>query len=256
LKQYEAVIQVMEENGGYATLSFLYQTALDVEGCEWQTRTPFASIRRIVQDERFFFKIKPGLWALKSYKAKLPAYMVKQGDGRSKEVQQFNHTYYQGMIIELGRLRDFKTYVPAQDKGKKFLGRERLGDMAHMTAMPAFTYKRIIDRTKSIDAVWFNGRGLPDTVFEVEHSTDIRNSLSKFVELQDFRTAMLIVADERRHREFERLLQYHVFEPIWGRVGFLNYETLTKQHSLTTEARIQWAWPESNKRVITGKEGS
>ncbi len=56
MKQYEQVIQVMRENGGFATLGFLNPT-LDVS--KWKTKTPFASIRRIVQDERFFFKIKP-----------------------------------------------------------------------------------------------------------------------------------------------------------------------------------------------------
>jgi len=57
MKQYEAVIKVMEKNGGYATLGLLYGTALKIPHCRWSTKTPFASIRRIVQDERFFFKI-------------------------------------------------------------------------------------------------------------------------------------------------------------------------------------------------------
>jgi len=60
MKQYEAVIEVMEENGGYATLGFLNQKVLKIKDCKWNTKTPFASIRRIVQDPRFFFKIKPG----------------------------------------------------------------------------------------------------------------------------------------------------------------------------------------------------
>jgi hypothetical protein len=30
MKQYEAVIKVMEENGGFATLSYLYENALKV----------------------------------------------------------------------------------------------------------------------------------------------------------------------------------------------------------------------------------
>ena len=68
MKQYEAVIKVMEENDGFATLGFLNQKVLKVPNCEWKTKTPFASIRRIVQDERYFFRIKPGLWALKSHK--------------------------------------------------------------------------------------------------------------------------------------------------------------------------------------------
>ena len=64
MKQYDAVIEVMKANGGYSTLGHLYAEALRVPGVQWKTKTPFASIRRIVQDERFFFKIRPGLWAL------------------------------------------------------------------------------------------------------------------------------------------------------------------------------------------------
>lgn len=72
MKQYEAVIKVMEENGSHATLGFLYNELTKVFNVSWGIKTPFASIRRIVQDKRFFFKIKPGLWALKSHKGKLP----------------------------------------------------------------------------------------------------------------------------------------------------------------------------------------
>ena len=61
MKQHEAVIKVMENNGGFSTLGFLYQNVLKIPDVEWKTKTPFASMRRIVQDERFFFKIKPGL---------------------------------------------------------------------------------------------------------------------------------------------------------------------------------------------------
>lgn len=48
MKQYKAVIKAMEQNGGFATLGFLYQEALKIPGVEWKTKTPFATIRRIV----------------------------------------------------------------------------------------------------------------------------------------------------------------------------------------------------------------
>ena len=79
MKQHEAVIKTMEENGGFATLGQLNQAVLKVRDVEWKTKTPFASIRRIVQDKRFFFKIKPGLWALLSYKSKLPQNILPVG---------------------------------------------------------------------------------------------------------------------------------------------------------------------------------
>ncbi len=40
MKQYEAVIKVMEKNGGYATLSYLYEHALKVPGVKWEQKHP------------------------------------------------------------------------------------------------------------------------------------------------------------------------------------------------------------------------
>ena len=111
MKQYEAVIMVMEENGGFATLGFLNQNVLKVEGCKWGTKTPFASIRRIVQDERFFFKIRPGLWALKSCKDKLPPEILPTKDQPKAEQEENNHTYYQGLLVEVGNFRKYH-YCP------------------------------------------------------------------------------------------------------------------------------------------------
>ncbi len=108
MKQYEAVIKVMEGNGGVATLGFLNLNVFRVEGCEWKTKTPFASIRRIVQDERFFFKIRPGLWALKSFKNKLPDGILPAKDQPKAKQEEYSHTYYQGLIVELGNFKSIK----------------------------------------------------------------------------------------------------------------------------------------------------
>ena len=62
MKQHEAVIQAIKENGGYATLGQLYQSVLKIPDCKWKTKTPFASIRRIVQTHDAFIKVRPGLW--------------------------------------------------------------------------------------------------------------------------------------------------------------------------------------------------
>ena len=71
MKQYEAVIQTLERLGGQATLAELYREVMKVEDCKWETKTPFASIRRIVQVRPEIVKIRPGLWALRSYQDQL-----------------------------------------------------------------------------------------------------------------------------------------------------------------------------------------
>ncbi|MBN2136807.1 MAG: hypothetical protein JW720_03290 [Sedimentisphaerales bacterium] len=230
MKQYEAVSRVMEDNGGFATLGFLYQEALKVAGSEWKTKTPFASIRRIVQDERFFFKIRPGLWALKAWRDRLPSEMRSATKSGAKQ-EEFTHSYYQGLVVEIGNLKRFDTFIPAQDKNKTFLGSQKLGTLVSLSAMPSFTYPEIVRRTQSIDVIWFNERRMPCSVFEVEHSTNIRNSLVKFGELEDFRVEMFVVADKVRKRQVQQTLQFNAFRGIRDNVRFLSYEDVSKYHA-------------------------
>ncbi len=234
MKQYEAVIKIMQENGGYATLGYLNQNVLQVEGCEWRTKTPFASIRRIVQDERFFFKIRPGLWALKDYKDKLPPYILPEKESSKAKQAEYGHTYYQGLLVEIGNLRKFNTFVPSQDKNRSFLGK-RLADLATVTDMYRFSYERIVQIAKTIDVAWFNERQMPASLFEVEHSTVIQNSLLKFVELQDFYADFYIVANEVRRREYQMKLSLAAFRPIQKRLVFWSYDDVAELHSRTSE---------------------
>jgi len=156
LKQSEQVIRVMENNGGYATLGYLYQ---NVNVKDWKTKTPFATIRRIVQDSRFFFRIRPGLWALNDYREKvLGKFYLSTGENKQENL--FNHTYYQGLIVEIGNLKNFETHVPNQDKNKLFLERP-LKKVSSLQNIYEFSYPTIVKRASTIDVIWFNHRKLP-----------------------------------------------------------------------------------------------
>ena len=71
---------------------------------------------------------------------------------------------------------------------------------------------------------------MPDSFFEVEHSTDIQNSLCKFADLQSFNAQMFIVADARRHDEFIAKLSHDYFKPISDRVKFVSYDKLDRYY--------------------------
>lgn len=244
MKQHEAVIKVMEGKGGYATLGLLYQEVLNVPGVVWKTKTPFASIRRIVQDSRFFFKIKPGLWALKSYKNSLPNEIVSliEEDKLREEEKKFTHSYYQGLIIEIGNIKGFGTYIPPQDKNKIFLNNS-LKDLISINSIYKFTYEDVIQKIQSIDVFWFNERRFPDSIFEIEYSTDFKNSLLKFLELQDFSIQMYIISNKKREREFFSKINFIGFKPIKNRTKFIAFEEVSRWHAksyelMLTESRI------------------
>lgn len=229
----------MEENGGFATLSYLYENALKVLEVIWKTKTPFATIRRIVQDKRFFFKIKPGLWALKTYKNKLPLEILSLIE-EEKEIGKegkFTHSYYQGMIVEIGNIKGFKTYVPSQDKNKKFLSRP-LKELVNLNDIFKFTYEDVIQKIQSIDVFWFNERKFPAHIFEVEHSTDFKNALLKFLELQDFNVQMYIVSYKERRREFMSKIEFSGFKPIKIKTRFISYEEVSQWYAKSYEPML------------------
>jgi len=231
MKQYETVIQVMKEQGGFATLGQLNQL-VDVKS--WKTKTPFATIRRIVQDKRFFFKIKPGLWALKSYKDKISDLIPIDNSKSKEEIEIFDHSYYQGLVVEIGNFKGYHTFIPNQDKNKRFLN-NTLGKCATLDVIHKFTYDEIIDKAKTIDVIWFDDRKFPQSFFEVEHSTDFQNSLLKMLELRSFYAKFNIIADDKRFKEYQRKISYSAFNELKGRVKFISYEKLSEYHSKSFE---------------------
>ncbi|NOT46725.1 MAG: hypothetical protein HOP17_03100 [Acidobacteria bacterium] len=228
MSQHQQVIDVMDENGGYATLGFLYR---EVDVAKWATRTPFKTINRIVQDDRFFFRIKPGLWALKSRRNEVLEFLEIEKAG-AKQLETFNHSYFQGLLVEVGNMKGFQTFVPNQDKNKSFLGK-KLGEVSTLETIHQFTYEVLVKRAKTVDAIWFNQRNMPTAFFEVEHSTDIFNSLIKFSDLSDFYSTFCIVADIARRREFDQKISSQVFSPIKNRISFMSYDQLSAVHSNT-----------------------
>lgn len=229
MKQYEQVIDAMRKRGGYATLGYLNQ---NVDVSKWGTRTPYASIRRIVQDDRYFFKISPGLWALKEFKDEVLKRIDLPDTPQSNEI--FSHTYFQGLLVEIGNLRGFDTYIPPQDKNNLFL-ENKLGSISTVDKIFDFTYPEIIRRARTVDVIWFNERSLPDSFFEVEHSTDFINSFTKFHDLQDFYSKFFILSSHQRRPEFDDKITRSSFKGIRDRIRFIDYEFISNLHTKTFE---------------------
>ena len=233
MKQNEAVIKTIENLGGIATLGQLNQEVFKINECEWKTKTPYASIRRIVQLDKNIYKIKPGLYGLTKYRLKFENNGVISEDSldkNSKKFVEFNHSYYQGLLLEIGNMKGMSTYIPAQDKNKIFLNKT-LNDISNVDKIFDFSYSEIVNRAKTIDVIWFNDRKLLSSVFEVEHSTDIQNSLLKFNDLQDFHSHFYIVSSQYRNAEYLKKINYSSFKDIKNRVKFIDYQFVSDLHS-------------------------
>ncbi len=225
--QTQQVIDTLRRNGGYATLGNLYRL---VDTSAWGTKTPNESIRRIVQQSVEIFKIQPGLWALEECRAQvLRKFDIQTPEAKDDEI--FTHSYYQGLVIEIGNMKKFSTYVPTQDKNRKFLEKP-LVDVCSTVCIPPFSYKELTNRAKTVDVIWFNERNMPNSFFEIEHSTDIQNSVAKFCDLQDFYSRFFIVAPQKRREQFDKVMGRSAFRGMRGRIEFATYETIQKQYEL------------------------
>ena len=229
MKQHEAVVEAMRRNGGYATLVTLYREATKVPGAHWGTRTPFASIRRIVQTRPEFFRIRPGLWGLVELRAEVEKALNAGQPGTAAQAE-FDHTYYQGLAVELGNSRGCETTVPRQDANKRFLGK-RLSEICSLDGCYDFSYPALVRRAGTVDVVWFNERRLPAAFIEIEFTTDFSNSLTKFVDFQDFRTKFAVVADAARKNQWQHRMQYSAYAPIRDCVRFVDFENLALMHA-------------------------
>lgn len=240
MTQNQAVIETIEMLGGIATLNQINQHVFEITDCQWGSKTPFASIRRIVRHTNGIYRIKPGLYALESHRKEFEQNGILVQDEHNQDseiIKNFNHAYYQGLLLEMGKMRHLDTFVPDQDKHKQFLNQAELGDLRTIQVLPEYSFPQLVKRSSTIDVIWFNGRHMPHSFFEVEHSTDIQNSLLKFNDLQDFSARMVIVADEKRHHEFIIKMGYVAFKELLQnrRVDFLSYESLDKQYNQELE---------------------
>ncbi|MDE6391261.1 MAG: hypothetical protein K2L26_07605 [Duncaniella sp.] len=238
MTQEQQVIKALKELGGYTTLRKLYEH-LAPNFSEWRTRTPQNTVNCIVQRSQEIIKIRPGLWALNDCHSQVLSQLGITNEDSNSDAQ-FDHGYYQGLLVEIGNFNGMTTYVPSQDKNRRFLDK-RLHEIADTTVIPQFTHPELLKKAKTVDVIWFNDRNMPAYFYEVEHTTDIRNSLFKFYELQDFAAEFYIVAPSYKKNEFISKIQDSVFSSIKDRVKFKRYEDVASRHSALSQVQ-QTVW--------------
>jgi hypothetical protein len=224
----QAVEQAIIELGYIATLKQIYEVAPKYK--KSKGLTSHKTINLMVQIHDNFVKLRPGLYGLKNHLDKLPNEYNPCVKKTQDEENVITHSYVQGMLIEIGNLKGFKTFSP--DKSGLFINK-KIGEMTTQADIPKFTFDNIVQSTKYIDVIWFNERQFPNTVFEIENSTNFRNSLVKLVELQDFVTSMILIAPKEANKinKFNKEIEKAAFASIKNRVKFFDYEYIERLYN-------------------------
>ena len=224
----EAIEKVMLNNGYFAPLKLLYKEIWShKDKSKIIGKTPDYTIQERVQRDERFTRIGLGVYALTEYIDKLPKQIKPKN-----ETEKINrkHAEVQGMLLEIVNFKSEVEDTYTNDK-KWIFQNKTLGSLSTLNLVPAFTYEKIIkESVRFSDVIWFNDRGFPHKIFEVEHSTDFRDAFVKFMELQDFITEFYCVSSEDRKIKFEREKSKTAFKSIEGRLKFLTYEQVENDY--------------------------
>ena len=227
----EAIEKVMLNNGYFAPLKLLYHEIWKYKDKNKIVgKTPdYTVMERVQRDERFT-RIGLGVYALTEFLDKLPKQIEPKNEA---EKTNRKHAEIQGMLLEIGNFKSEVEDTYTNDK-KWVFQNKTLGSLATLDIVPSFTYEKIIKESASFaDVIWFNNRGFPHKIFEIEHSTDFRDAFIKFMELQDFITEFYCVSSEDRKIKFEREKSKTAFKPIDSRLKFLTYEQVENDYQNT-----------------------
>ena len=230
LTYLEAIEQVMLHNNYFAPLKLIYKELWKYKDqSKIVGRTPYNTVQALVQRDKRFTKIGLGVYALTDFLNKLPSEPIPKN---AKQKKERLHATIQGMLIEIGNNR--KEVEDTYTKDKKWIFKNKtLGSLATLETVHPFTYENIIKETvRFFDVIWFNNRGFPYKIFEVEYSTDFRDAFIKFSELQDFQTLFYCISDEDRRNKFDKELRKTAFMPIQKRCEFFSYQEVENDYKI------------------------
>ena len=135
-----------------------------------------------------------------------------------------SHTIAQKLLVELGNLLGYDTYIPPEDYNKKVNGKT-LGELATLKEIPLFTYPKTLDTVKHIDVMWFEEE-FPKYCFEVEDSTDVIKGLLRLYRIRQLQIVSVIVGPESKRSKFLREIEKDPFHKLKDRYRFISYEEL------------------------------
>lgn len=223
------ILKVLEKHNGIATLKNFYE---EVPPQIKKTKTTDAKhdirgfLRRLKNVKKKIKQIGLSTYALLDVKVENNIYQNIQNRGFEKEFlglpQNQIHGYVEGMLVEIGNLKNYQTYTP---DGNVIFNTKPLSDLMTCDGFPQFTYQDILSIVKQIDVIWFKDR-FPYLTFDVEFSTQISMALVRANELRNFKVNFYIVANENKENLLKTKLNASAFQEIKNDIKFITIKSV------------------------------
>lgn len=221
MTKVEAIAKIMEDNGGRATLSDIYDNITKYYPNARKSKDWEAGLRgvlyRDINNNRRFKKIGLSIYALYNYEEEKP--------NNNDAIRM--HSYIEGICLEIGNFKKYNTYTA--DSSAIYRDNLKLSKFVSIQSLPKFSYDEIVQETKRIDVLWFNKHGLlfPQKAFEVVDSIGTLNgAFNRMLQLNNFRVEFYIVAPEKHRKKFEHAVFLERYNPFMDRFKFINYEEI------------------------------
>lgn len=226
MTKVEAIEHVLQDKGGAASLSFIYDNIEQYYPGAKEPREWEAGIRGVLYRDlgNRFKRVGLSLYSLVDYK--------EEKTPTKDKVRM--HSFIEGICIELGNFKNYRTYTA--DPSAVYRDNVKIKELATMPDLPQFTYPEILQEVKHIDVLWFEQKGLlfPKYAIEVVDSiSTLNNAINRCLQLQDLHTNFIIVSPEKHYGKYKQTMQLESYRHVQHRFKFLNYDDLQKIYKYT-----------------------
>lgn len=224
----DVVVEALQHYGGEANLRDITEFALRDPKAQTNTKVK-EKVRQVVRAYSIFETIEERSGRYRLVSEEETADLARQA--ATKRVTN----EIQGKLLYIGRVNNYETFAPADDRSKRKFGGEKL---EHLVTVRDLSSQRRFsaDELKAIgriDVLWLrerDGELVPRFAFEVENSTKIIAGLNRLNTIPWWcQTRLVIVGeDEKQRRRYEGLLNDRTFKPIASRFEFKYFEDIRK----------------------------
>lgn len=228
----DVVAEALASIGKEGNLKDIYDTVKDHQKTATNP-TWRDTIRRTLQQYSIFYQNEKGsgVWLLKEEIPLQKFDPVTNPNPRHEDIQ--------GMLLELGKLYGYDTFIPVYDSQKMFFNK-KLEEIASIRYCPNFSHEKIVKTASLIDVIWFNGDTdalVPKMAFEVEHSTDITKGLARLHELYQSgqRVNLFVLIPAKKETKFNKEIQRPLFSEIRDICKVKTYQPLIDLYTTAIE---------------------
>jgi len=230
----DAILRIVKECGGSATLKELYQNVPQIREVSPHLDANHiirAYLRRMTRISGKLRKIGLGVYALPDIKLEQTLFdEIQEGKTKTEIFEGVSdtdlHSYIEGMLLELGNIYGYLTYTA--DPSSIFSSKP-LENFSTVEDFPNFTSLPLLNIAKTIDVIWFKKRALtimPKHTFDVEKSTDFSKALHRAYQLRDFKITFYVISSIKKEEQFKKRLGTDPYMEISNRFFFRPFEDI------------------------------